>query len=265
MVRSPILQDKVHIIRSGAKQRPFPHFNSACLPTSISAKMTYFGGKIRCFHTTGFDFEHSYGVKASNLEKRTIRGRIERFSRQGIQMWKTAEKTHSLISLSARHVFADLPLLPNHVAARRHAKSNQTYLSRYPTPSDTSARAVTFGLDIIEDLKNVHHVCKAEPPRVWFFDGHFVFATCYISAALGQFCVSRWRRPGTRLTKTYWNLRTQRLNVSSSSKINTRSSQTNLRYTQPLPPHRYPVIPIATLIFDHSNTYTIFLERWTVH
>ena len=42
--------------------------------------------------------------------------------------------------------FADFPLLPNNVAARRRAELNQRYLSRYPTPSEPSAQAVCFGL-----------------------------------------------------------------------------------------------------------------------
>ena len=46
--------------------------------------------------------------------------------------------------------FADFPLLPNNIAARR-AELNQSYLSRYATPSDPSAQAISFGLDIIDE------------------------------------------------------------------------------------------------------------------
>ena len=47
--------------------------------------------------------------------------------------------------------FADFPLLPNNFAARRRAELNQTYLSRYPTPSEPSAQAVSFDLNIIDE------------------------------------------------------------------------------------------------------------------
>ena len=47
--------------------------------------------------------------------------------------------------------YADFPLLPNNIAARRRAELNQSYLSRYPTPSDPSTHAISFALDIIDE------------------------------------------------------------------------------------------------------------------
>ena len=47
--------------------------------------------------------------------------------------------------------FTDFPLLPSNVAARRRAELNRTYLSRYTTPSEPSAQAVSFALNVIDE------------------------------------------------------------------------------------------------------------------
>ena len=98
--------------------------------------------------TTGKDSPSLRMVK-DQLEKATQSAPDPR-QRSTPTAYHTASVENGVAELLFRQ-FADFPLLPNNVAARRRAELNQTYLSRYATPSEPSAQAVSFALNIIDE------------------------------------------------------------------------------------------------------------------